>query len=99
MSEVENHETQSYQKQIGEWEYCYCKKCDHIKYSSELEATPEGIRCRDCGSYELESPAWVCCPYEIRCSIVKCPRGGRGIKVTPEGERCVYNCTFRTQTT
>jgi len=85
----------NYQAQIDDWEYCYCPKCDSIRYSTEMEATEKGVRCSVCGSFDLEAPDWVRCPNEMRGTAVKCPRGGRGIKVRPEGSECLFHCIFR----
>jgi len=83
-----------YLKQIREWEYCYCTKCEWMRYGSELEVTEDGIRCSKCGSYALEPPGWVPCPHQ-KVAAVKCPRGGRGIVVDESGSDCKYRCTFR----
>ena len=80
--------------QIREWEYCYCGKCDRIRYSSELEVTDRGIRCSECGSYALEIPAWVHCPHE-KSGAVKCARAGKGIMKEEYGENCIHRCNFR----
>ena len=64
---------------IKEWEYCYCASCKKIKFSKDLKATEEGICCSECGNSNLEPPAWVNCPHH-KDSIVKCPRGGKGIR-------------------
>ena len=83
-----------YLDQIQQWEYCYCTRCEWIRYSSELEVTNQGIRCAECGSYELEVPAWVSCPHD-KVAAVKCPRGGRGIVRDESGNTCKYRCAFR----
>ncbi len=44
-----------YLDQILEWEYCYCRDCDRIRYGSELEATERGIKCSKCGGYDFGS--------------------------------------------
>jgi len=80
--------------QIDEWEYCYCRNCEKIRYGFELEATERGIRCSKCGSYDLEAPGWVRCPYE-RDSAVKCPRAGKGIVKKDYGVECEYHCIYR----
>ncbi|MDR1194258.1 MAG: hypothetical protein LBK98_08870 [Peptococcaceae bacterium] len=85
---------ESYGKIIDEWEYCFCAKCGQIRFSSELEATSDGIRCLRCESYDLESPGWVACPNH-KDSIVKCPRAGRGIVKTRYGVICNDHCAFR----
>ena len=85
---------EDYLEQIREWEYCYCRNCDEIRYSFDLEATEDGICCSKCGSYDLEAPAWVCCPYE-RGGAVKCARAGKGIKREDYGDDCKYHCSFR----
>jgi len=79
---------------IKEWEYCYCQSCGKIRYSSELEATANGIRCRRCGSYSLEAPAWVICPHE-KSQAVKCARAGKGIVHGAYGYECELRCNFR----
>lgn len=83
-----------YLKQISNWGYAYCTGCDRIRYSPELEATNRGIRCRVCGSDELEEPAWVRCPHE-KASAVKCPRGGKGIVHRGYVTECRYRCGYR----
>jgi len=83
------------QMKIDDWEYCYCKKCDNIRYKSELRATDEGAQCAVCNTFDLEPPAWVRCPSEMRGTAVKCPRGGKGIIAMPEGEECLFHCSFR----
>jgi hypothetical protein len=86
---------EDYAAQIDDWEYCYCASCDSIRYSKELIATEQGIKCSVCGSYNLEAPAWVRCPQEMREAAVKCPRGGSGIRKGKNGEECIYRCAFR----
>jgi len=83
-----------YRNQIRKWEYCYCRDCDRVIYSSELEATESGIRCSKCGGYSLEAPGWVLCPAE-RGSAVKCPRAGKGIIRGDYEVECKYHCIFR----
>ena len=85
---------EAYLDQIREWEYCYCKDCDRIRYSSELEATERGIKCSKCGGYNLEAPSWVHCPHE-KVGAIKCPRGGKGIMEEKYGYDCKYRCNFR----
>ena len=85
---------EEYLEQIQEWEYCYCRDCDRIRYSFELEATERGVRCSKCGGYDLEAPAWVHCPHE-RAGAVKCARAGRGITREQYGDDCKYHCIFR----
>ena len=80
--------------QVEEWEYCYCRNCDKIRYSSELEVTERGIRCSRCGGYNLEAPGWVVYPAE-KGSAVKCPRGGRGITRGDYAVECKYHCLYR----
>ena len=80
--------------QIHEWEYCYCRNCDSIRYNSELEATERGIRCSMCGGYDLEAPGWIHCPHQ-KAGAVKCPRAGQGIKREEYGDDCKYRCAFR----
>jgi len=87
-------EREGYLTQIYEWEYCYCRDCGKIRYSSELEVTERGIRCSKCRGYDLEAPAWVRCPYE-KSSAVKCARAGRGIKEGTQGYECELHCNFR----
>ncbi len=83
-----------YLDQISEWEYCYCRDCDRIRYSFELEATERGIRCSKCGGYDLEAPGWVHCPHE-KSGAVKCARAGIGIIIEEYGEDCKHRCSFR----
>jgi len=83
-----------YLDQIEDWGYCYCKKCGRIRYKFELEATEQGVRCRQCGSYDLEIPGWVNCPHQ-KASAVKCPRAGKGIKKQRYGYECQDRCSFR----
>ena len=84
-----------YTLQIQEWGYSYCPQCNQIRYSSDMVATQNGVKCAVCGSYELESPEWVRCPYEKAAGAVKCPRGGRGIVEKVSGVECRYMCTYR----
>ncbi|RLI34376.1 hypothetical protein DRO53_03735 [Candidatus Bathyarchaeota archaeon] len=84
-----------YEVKIKEWEYCFCNVCNRIRYADELEATDEGIRCKICGSYELTPPGWVRCPGDMKSSAVKCPVGGKGIKVGDQGIYCEFKCYFR----
>jgi len=87
---------EDYNALIKDWEYCYCLNCDKVRYSADLTATEQGIKCSVCGSYDLEAPAWVNCPQEWKNSAVKCPRGGSGIRKTNNGEEeCIYFCSFR----
>ncbi|MDP2916536.1 MAG: hypothetical protein Q8O16_01240 [Dehalococcoidia bacterium] len=79
---------------IREWEYCYCKSCDRMRYSSELEATDTGIRCTICGGYDFDAPGWTHCPYE-RGGAVKCPRAGKGIVRGEHALECVFHCIYR----
>jgi hypothetical protein len=83
-----------YLAEIGDWGYCYCAKCERIRYASELEATERGVRCSKCGGYDLETPGWVNCPHE-KSSAVKCARAGRGIVKGEYGYTCELRCTFR----
>ena len=85
---------ETYLDQIREWEYCYCRNCGKIRYSSELEATKEGIRCCKCGSYDLEAPGWIWCPHE-KSLAVKCARAGKGIRQGENGTECELHCNFR----
>ena len=85
-----------YNALISDWEYCYCVNCNTIRYGAELTATDKGVKCSVCGSYDLEVPAWVNCPQEMKNVAVKCPRGGSGIIKGKRGENeCVYYCSFR----
>ena len=84
---------EDYRTQIFEWEYCYCRDCGKIRYSSDLEATEHGIRCVKCGSYDLEGPRWVRCPHHKMA--VKCARAGRGlVKKEEYWYECEYRCRF-----
>ncbi len=85
---------EAYLAQIEEWGYCYCRNCDRIRYSFELEATERGIQCSKCGGYELEAPAWVHCPHH-KVSAVKCPRAGKGIIRGKYAIECQYRCIYR----
>ena len=85
---------EGYLAQIRDWGYCYCGDCGRIRYSFELEATEDGIRCSKCGGYNLEAPAWTICPYE-RGGAVKCARAGKGLITEKYGMECKYRCTFR----
>ncbi len=87
-------ELEDYVEQIRDWEYCYCRDCDKIRYSSELEATKRGIRCCLCGGFNLEAPAWVHCPHD-RGGAVKCARAGKGVMREEYGDDCKYHCIFR----
>lgn len=82
------------QARIKDWEYCYCASCKKIKFSKDLKATEEGICCSECGNSNLEPPAWVNCPHH-KDSIVKCPRGGKGIRKTKYEYVCQDHCYFR----
>lgn len=84
----------TYRDLVRDWEYCYCQKCQKIKYSFELEATDSGIRCSHCGSYDLEPPGWIKCPYE-KTGAVKCARAGKGVAKGTHGQECTYRCNFR----
>jgi len=86
---------QNFIEQIEDWEYCYCRKCDRIRYSFELKATEQGIQCSKCGGYDLEAPRWISCPHEQFSMAVKCARGGRGVKKGEHGFDCKYRCDFR----
>lgn len=88
------HDIDNYVDIIKEWEYCYCSNCRTIRFSSELEATEDGIRCSKCKSYKLEEPGWVQCPHH-KDSIVKCARAGKGIVKTKYGYECQDHCYFR----
>ncbi len=83
-----------YLAEIENWEYCYCRDCDRIRYGYELEATERGIRCSRCGGYNLEAPGWVSCP-QMRGGAVKCPRAGRGIVREEYAVECQYHCSFQ----
>ena len=86
--------TSDNKRKIDQWGYCYCKKCDRIRYSSELEATERGIMCVRCRSYDLEAPDWVICPHH-KMSAVNCPRAGKGIVFGRYGAECAFRCSFR----
>ena len=81
-------------KQIKEWEYCYCKNCRCIRYSSELQVIDSKIQCMKCGSFDLEAPGWVVCPHQ-KASAVKCPRSGRDVKHKKYAYECENHCHFR----
>lgn len=83
-----------YIEEIKDWEYGYCEDCRQIRFSSGLEATPEGIRCSKCKGYKLEAPGWIVCPHH-KDSIVKCPRAGRRIVKSDQGAVCQDHCNFR----
>jgi hypothetical protein len=83
-----------YIEEIKNWEYGYCEECGQIRFSSELEATPEGIRCSKCKGYKLEAPGWVVCPHHKE-SMVKCPRAGKRIVKLDQGAVCQDHCNFR----
>ena len=85
---------EDYLAQILDWGYCYCRNCDRIRYSFELEATEDGIRCSKCGGYNLEAPGWAVCPYQ-RGGAVKCARAGKGLVAEKYGIDCKYRCSFR----
>ncbi|MDD2212549.1 MAG: hypothetical protein PHV56_06260 [Clostridia bacterium] len=88
------HDLEYYFAKIKEWEYCYCKNCKTIKFSVDLEATEDGIRCSTCKSYDLEAPDWVNCPHH-KDTVVKCARAGKGIKKLKYGYECQDHCCFR----
>lgn len=83
-----------YIEEIKNWEYGYCADCRQIRFSSELEATPEGIRCSKCKGYNLEAPGWIVCPHH-KDSVVKCPRAGKRIVKLDKGAVCQDHCNFR----
>ena len=83
-----------YLEQIKEWEYAYCEDCKEIRFSAELEATADGIRCTKCNGYNLEAPGWVVCPHH-KDSVVKCARAGRGIVKMKYDTECHDHCNFR----
>ncbi len=83
-----------YIEEIKSWEYGYCVDCRQVRFSSELEATPEGIRCSKCKGYNLEAPGWTVCPY-YKDTVVKCPRAGKSIVKSDQGEECHEHCHFR----
>ena len=83
-----------YVEEIKNWEYGYCADCRQIRFSSELEATPEGIRCSRCKGYNLEAPGWTVCPHH-KDSVVKCPRAGKRIVKSERGAVCQDHCNFR----
>ncbi|MGM0689212.1 MAG: hypothetical protein ACQESO_06480 [Bacillota bacterium] len=86
--------TAHYNEKIKNWEYAYCVDCKQIRFSSELEATPGGIRCSKCTGYNLEAPGWVVCPHH-KDSLVKCPRAGKRIVKSEHGTECQDHCNFR----
>jgi len=86
--------TEDYQEKIREWEYCYCRTCDQIRYIDDLEATDNGIMCKVCGGSDLEAPAWIICPHE-KVRAVKCARAGKGIVQETYLSDCKYRCHFR----
>lgn len=83
-----------FRKEIEEWEYAYCPDCKQIRFSSELEATDDGIRCAKCNSDKVEAPGWITCPH-YKEAIVKCPRAGKGIVHHKYGMECQDHCGFR----
>ncbi|NLI13354.1 hypothetical protein [Pelotomaculum propionicicum] len=93
--QVAKSSLEKYLSQIKEWEYCYCANCKTIRFSSDLEATEEGVRCSKCKGYNLEAPGWVRCPHH-KDSIVKCPRSGKGIVKSKYQYECHDHCYFRT---
>lgn len=86
--------TEHYKERIKNWEYGYCVDCRQIRFSSELEATPGGIRCSRCNGFKLEAPGWVVCPHH-KDSLVKCPRAGKRIVKSDHGTECQDHCNFR----
>lgn len=74
------------------WEYCYCKACESVRYSFEVESTAEGIICKKCGSKDLIPPAWIECPH--RKGPVMCVVGGTGLVKEKSGYKCVDRCRF-----
>ncbi len=83
-----------YIEEIKNWEYAYCADCRQIRFSSELEATPEGVRCSKCKGYRVEAPGWIVCPHH-KDSTVKCARAGKGIVKLEQGAVCEEHCNFR----
>ncbi|HAU32500.1 MAG: hypothetical protein XD78_0410 [Desulfotomaculum sp. 46_296] len=88
------HDIEHYLDEIKKWEYCYCANCRQMRFSTELEATENGIRCAKCKSYNLEAPGWVVCPYH-KDSLVKCARAGKGIVKLKHEAECRDHCHFR----
>ncbi|NLI14076.1 hypothetical protein [Pelotomaculum propionicicum] len=88
------HGLEYYLAKIKEWEYCYCEDCREIRFSKDLQATEEGVRCSKCKGYNLEAPGWVKCPHH-KDSVVKCPRSGKGIRKLKYEYVCNDHCSFR----
>jgi hypothetical protein len=82
----------AYSSMLRQWEYCYCKSCEAVRYNFELEATPHGIKCLNCSSFDLDPPAWIECPH--RKGAVKCVAGGSGLVQDKTGYKCVDRCRF-----
>lgn len=76
-------------------EYCFCFNCNSIKEASDLVSTEEGLKCRECGGFNLGEAGWVNCPHQ-KLSAVKCPRAGKGIVYSGSGIECIDRCYFRT---
>lgn len=92
--EQEQQGIEHYREEIKKWEYGYCADCKQIRFSAELEATADGIRCSKCKGYRLEAPGWVVCPHH-KDSVVKCARSGKGIVKLKYDTECHDHCNFR----
>jgi hypothetical protein len=73
-------------------EYGFCRDCQTIRYAPELEFTPHGITCTQCGEHDVELPRWVDCPH--RRGAVKCAFGGSGLTRGKAGYECRDRCRF-----
>jgi hypothetical protein len=85
---------ENYAQMLNSMEYCYCQNCKRIKESSELVMTAQGLKCRQCGGYDIDQPGWIACPHQ-KLTSVKCPRAGKGIIDHENGLECTDRCFFR----
>ena len=82
----------AYSRGTKGWEYCYCRDCKTIRYTSDLEINSERLQCLKCGGFDLEVPRWVDCPH--RKGAVKCVFGGTGLARGKGGYECRDRCKF-----
>ncbi len=78
----------------GVMEYCFCYRCNKIKVMEDLVETEKGLKCIQCGGYNLGEAGWVACPHN-KMTAVKCPVAGKGIVDNGSGLECMDRCSFR----
>ncbi len=79
---------------IESLDYCICFDCNRIKDIQEVVSTKSGLKCLECGGYNLGEAGWTICPHQ-KMSAVKCPRAGKGIVDLGSGLECIDRCYFR----